>query len=55
MTLVIPKENFQEVGLYVRNLLKSHYNVLFHRNFIEILGTQFFVPKNHVGNFSIGF
>jgi hypothetical protein len=49
------REVFQEIGSYVRNLLKSHYNMPSHKNFIEFGGAQSFVSMYHVGNFLIGF
>jgi hypothetical protein len=55
MTLAILRENFHKVGSHVRNPLKSHYNGSFHKNFIGFVGTQSFVPKGHIENFSIGF
>jgi hypothetical protein len=39
MASAIPKKFFPKGELHVRNPLKSHYNALFHRNFIGFVGT----------------
>jgi hypothetical protein len=50
----IPKKT-KEVGPYVGNPSKSHYNGSFLRNFIGFVGTQSFVPKSHIRKFPIEF